>query len=266
MKHLLDKRNKENNNPPKISKMKLLHHYIPIQAFLIALAVFTSSSVVQSQQTKIQQSGADSLGKLSFADSSTIIEEKLVELALNGPFYKGAEHQNKINEYQLKGAKNSWLNLLTISTNYNDQSFASDNQTAAYIYPKYFFGVTIPLGTLFSRTEIKAAREGIEISKNNQEQLARNIRAEVISKYRQYKNYFALISLQSQAVDDEETAFLQVKEKFRNGAITIELHNIAQKKYNDELTKKLNLQLQQDMIKIDIERLIGTSLENVLKQ
>ena len=78
MKHLLDKRNKENNNPPKISKMKLLHHYIPIQAFLIALAVFTSSSVVQSQQTKIQQSGADSLGKLSFADSSTIIEEKLV--------------------------------------------------------------------------------------------------------------------------------------------------------------------------------------------
>jgi len=122
------------------------------------------------------------------------------------------------------------------------------------------------LGTLFSRTEIKAAREGIEISKNNQEQLARNIRAEVISKYRQYKNYFALISLQSQAVDDEETAFLQVKEKFRNGAITIELHNIAQKKYNDELTKKLNLQLQQDMIKIDIERLIGTSLENVLKQ
>ena len=228
---------------------------------LIAFFIFSNSQNAYSQQI-----AEDSTKKLLFSDSSTLIEEKLVELALKGPFYKGAEHQNKINEYQLKGAKNSWLNLLTISTNYNDQTFANVNQTAAYIYPKYFFGVTIPLGTLFSRTEIKAAREGIEISKNNQEQLARNIRADVISKYRQYKNYFALISLQSQAVDDEETAFFQIKEKFRNGAINIDIHNIAQKKYNDELKVKLNLQLQQDLLKIDIERLIGMSLENVLKQ
>lgn len=202
----------------------------------------------------------------SSTDSTSIIEEKLIALALEGPAYKGADHQNKINEYQLKSAKNSWLNLLTISTNYNDQSFKGENLgNTSYVYPKYFFGVTVPLGTLFSRTGVKAAKEQVEISKNNQDQLARNIRADIISKYRQYKNYSMLIVLQSQAVDDEETAFLQAKEKFRNGDITIEAHNAAQKLYNDELVKKIGLQLQQDLLKIEIERIIGTTLENALK-
>lgn len=202
----------------------------------------------------------------SSKDSTSIIEEKLVALALEGPAYKGADHQNKINEYQLKSAKNSWLNLLTVSTNYNDQSFKGENiGNTSYVYPKYFFGVTIPLGTLFSRTGVKSAKEQVEISKDNQEQLARNIRADIISKYRQYKNYSILIALQSQAVDDEETAFLQAKEKFRNGDIAIEAHNAAQKLYNDELVKKIGLQLQQDLLKIEIERIIGTTLENALK-
>lgn len=200
------------------------------------------------------------------ADSASSIEEKLVALALDGPVYRGTDHQNKINEYQLKSAKNSWLNLLTVSTNYNDQSFKTENQSnASYVYPKYFFGVTIPLGTLFSRTGVKSAKEQVEISKDNQEQLARNIRADIVSKYRQYKNYSTLIALQSQAVDDEETAFLQAKEKFRNGIITIEVHNAAQKLYNDELAKKIGLQLQQDLLKVEIERIIGTTLENALK-
>lgn len=201
------------------------------------------------------------------ADSASVIEEKLVALALDGPTYRGTDHQNKINEYQLKSAKNSWLNLLTVSTNYNDQSFKGENLgNTSYVYPKYFFGVTIPLGTLFSRTGVKSAKEQVEISKDNQEQLARNIRADIISKYRQYKNYSTLIALQSQAVDDEETAFLLAKEKFRNGDITIEVHNAAQKLYNDELAKKIGLQLQQDLLKIEIERIIGTTLENALKQ
>lgn len=194
-------------------------------------------------------------------DSIRVLEERLVALALDGPMYKGAEHQNRINELQLKAAKNQWLNLLTVSTNYNDQTFADNSGTTSYVYPKYFFGLTIPLGTLFSRTGVRSAQEGVEISKANQQQLARNIRAEVITKFRQYRNYFAMIELQNQTVDDEETAYLQAKEKFRNGTITIEAHNTAQKSYNDELSKKFQLQLQQDLVKVELERLIGTTLE-----
>jgi outer membrane protein TolC len=197
-------------------------------------------------------------------DTSTVIEEKLVALALNGPLFQGSIHQNKINEYQLEGAKKAWLNLLTLSTQYNDLSFSKNNFTNI-AYPKYFFGFTIPLGTLLSKTELRAAREGVEISKNNQEQLRREIRSNVVSQYKQYKAYGQLITIQSELMNDVQAAVLQSEENFRKGTVTVEQYNAAQRVNNDEKAKLINLQLQQDLIKVEIEKMIGTKLETVLK-
>jgi len=131
--------------------------------------VFMAVMLFASFTGKTQATRKDSV----LRDTSTLIEEKLVALALEGPLFKSSESQNKINEYQLKAAKNAWLNLLTISVNYNDQTFAKTT-TAAYVYPKYFFGFTLPLGTMFSSIPVKSAKEQIKINANNQEQLARS--------------------------------------------------------------------------------------------
>src|SRR5256885_3794884 len=128
--------------------------------------------------------------------ADSIVEQKLVELAKQAPSVDAAMHQNKIDEYQLKAAKNSWLNLLSISGNYNDQSFAKTTSTTGYVYPKYFFGVNIPLGTLLSRTSVKAAKEQIEISKDREIELSRHIQADVLSKYKRYKYLNQLIANQ----------------------------------------------------------------------
>lgn len=193
-------------------------------------------------------------------------EVKLVRLALDGPLYHAALSQNKVNELQLKGAKNQILNLLTLSLNYNDQTFAkpAGPNTATYVYPKYFFGFVIPLGSVFSRTQVKAAREQINISRENQKELARTIRSEVLSRYRQYKIKSQLVSLQTQVVDDEQTAFIQIQKKFSDGTATLEIHNTAQKRYNDEVTKKLQLQMELDNLRLELEKFIGTNLENVI--
>lgn len=206
--------------------------------------------------------------KINGVDTTGLtIEEKLVALALTGPALKALGNQSKINEYQLKAAKNTWVNLLTLSANFNDQNVFTQNQpTANVIFPRYFFGVNIPLGTILSRTPVKSAREQIEISKNNKAQLERNTKADILSKYRQYLNIGDLITIQIQTLDDEETAYLQTKEKFRNGLIPIEVHNAAQKNYNNELTRKITLQMDQDLLKIEIERIIGTSLDNVINK
>jgi outer membrane protein TolC len=198
--------------------------------------------------------------------SSDSIEEKLVRLALEGPQLKAANGQNKINEYILRGAKNSWMNLLTLSLNYNDQTFAKPagtTGTATYIYPKYFFGLNIPLGTVFSRTQVRAAQEQVKIGTENQQQLARNVRADVLEKYRLYKTKKELLKLQIQVVDDEQASFLQIEKAYRDGSVPLEAHNAAQKKYNDELVKKLTLQLELDSAKFELEKLIGTNLESV---
>src|SRR5882757_4406341 len=79
--------------------------------------------------------------------SDTANENRLVALVLKGPEYDASIHQGRITELELKRAKMTWLNLLTISTNYNDQSFAKPaanaNGQPTYVYPKYFFGITI---------------------------------------------------------------------------------------------------------------------------
>src|SRR5271167_1067860 len=80
--------------------------------------------------------------------SDTANEKRLVELALQGPEYDVTVHQNVIDELTLKKTKTTWLDLLSISTNYNDQTFAKPstaNGQTAYVYPKFFFGITIPL-------------------------------------------------------------------------------------------------------------------------
>jgi outer membrane protein TolC len=233
---------------------------------MIAFAVCIAFCINLSAQNKlVTQTVKNPL--LNGVDTTGLtIEEKLVALSLNGPAAKSLVNQSKINEYQLRAAKNNWVNLLTISANFNEQNLLSQNQAATVVFPRYFFGVNIPLGTLLSKTTVKAAKEQIAISKNNQQQFERDVRADVLSKYREYQNTLELIVIQSQTLDDEETAYFQAKEKFRNGIITIEEYNIAQKKYNIELTAKFNLQMQRDLQELEVERIIGTTLENVLNK
>jgi outer membrane protein TolC len=196
---------------------------------------------------------------------SISIEEKLVKLALNGPVYKSSFSQNKINEYRLRAEKNTWINLFTINTNYNNQTFNQNNQNGAFLFPGASFGLSIPLGTILSsKSRVNSAKQQVAISGYTQEQLARDIKANILGKYKQYLNLSQLISIQTQTVDDEEVAYLQAKEQFRNGLIKIDEYSTAQKLYNIELSKKLNFQLEQELLKLEIERTIGTTIESVI--
>ena len=204
----------------------------------------------------------------SNSDEDTAIENRLVQLALAQPLFKQTESQNKILDYQLRKQRNSWLNLLSLSTSYNDQSFAKPTNVGntAYVYPKYFFGLTIPIGLIVSNgTDIKITKESKLIAEEQKAEQAKTIRASVLSNYKQYKAGEKLLAIQNQVVDDEQANFLQVEEKFKDGTTTLDLYNDASKKYNDEQVKVINLQLQQDLIKLELERLIGMRLEDALK-
>lgn len=198
----------------------------------------------------------------------SIVENRLVALALQGPEYDASIHQGKINELDLRKTKNTWLNLLTISTNYNDQSFAKPSNTqggATYVYPKYFFGVTIPLGIIFSQgTSVKAARETIAYGKDQQELLARRIKADVLGKYKQYKNYEDQINLHNLLINHVKATAAQADDAFNKGTMSVEAYIASQRATNDELTRNMTLKLQQDLMKIEIERIIGVSLDSVI--
>ena len=218
------------------------------------------------QNAAANHSTAQNLMTANVAD--TVMENRLVQLALAQPNYEQTIYQQKIFEYQLKKQRNSWMNLLTLSTTYNDQSFAkpTNNGTTAYVYPKYFIGVNIPLGLIVSNgTDVKITKESELIAKSQQQELAKQIKASVLSNYKQFKANEKLLAIQNQVVDDEQANFLQVEQNFKNGTATLDAYNEASKKYNDQQVTVINLQLQQDLIRVELERLIGRKLEDVFK-
>lgn len=237
-------------------------------AFLLFIFLSGSSDSVSAQHVPGGRHKNDSVPLFRRTPpNDSMIETRLVTLALEGPRYEASGHLVNVQKSNLSKAKRSWLNLLSISANYNDQTFAKQSAaTGAYVYPKYFFGLTIPIGLFFSMgPDIRGARENVEISRNNREQLARTIRTEVLGKYKQYKNFGDLILLQNTIVVDQQAALTQVEKKFRDGSTSIDQYNLANKGYSDERVKMLNLQLSQDLIRLDIEQMIGVSLDAVTR-
>lgn len=197
----------------------------------------------------------------------SITENRLVELALKQPKFSEADAQRNIIDLQMEKQRKAWLNLLSLSMNYNDQTFASKSNTqTAYVYPKYFFGVTVPLGLIFNNsTDVKMTKQSATIAKDQELELQQSIRANVLTDYAQYRAYEKLLAIQNQENDDAQAYFLQVQQKFSDGTATLEAYNEASAKYNDQVVKTVNLKLQQDLIKLDIEKLIGRKLEDIFK-
>ncbi|HEY4207727.1 MAG TPA: TolC family protein [Puia sp.] len=230
------------------------------------LAVLMNVSAQQPASQPPKQPAPSVQGDLS----DTVIENRLVQLVYQGPEYDASVHQGRIAELELKRAKSTWLNLLTISTNYNDQSFAkptSTNGQAAYVYPKYYFGITIPLGIFFSQgNQVKTARESIANSKDQQDILARTLKQQVLSKYKHYKVYAAQIEMENELSNDVIVSANQAEQSFRQGKVTVDQYILAQRAKNEEMVKIMNLQLEQDLVRLDIERMIGVSLDSVLRK
>jgi outer membrane protein TolC len=236
---------------------------IMVRLFFVStlLVLFFATEVNAQNQPPRRETTRTSLDDTT---GESAIEERLVQLALQGPEFQTTVHQGKVTELQLKAARNSWLNLLTISANYNELSFSQQSQTI--LFPRYFFGLNIPLGLIFSRTEVKSAKESVAISKLTQEDKRRTIRSNVLGKYKQYKTISKIISLENESLLDVEAAVMRSEESFRKGNITIEAYNTSQRTRNDALTRIVNLRLQQDILELDLERMIGVPLESVVRR
>lgn len=236
---------------------------------IVALPLlFAAVTTVNAQLYRSKTDPAAAPGKTESAQrtivSDSIIEQRLVDLAVNGPLGDISGHQVAVANYKVKSARKSWFNLLTLSFNVNDQTYAAQPTGGGYTYPKYFFGLVLPIGTIVSKgAEIKAAKEEVKIAEDLRINQQRQIRADILSKYRTFKNQRAHVVLQSQVVDDIHAAYLQAEKKFNDGSITIETYSDASRNYSSEMTKLLNLQLQQDLAQIEIERIIGVPLETV---
>ena len=240
---------------------------------LMTLALLIVSTARAQDQTQTQPKQAPYAPPVSkrpirsLPIKDTGVEEKLVTLALQNVAYDAVTRQITIAQLNVKKEKNSWFDLLVLTAQFNDQSFkhASTVGNVAYVYPKYFYGFTLPIGTILSKGgQVRAAREQVKMAEDAQIEAALKIRTDVLTKYKSWRVANSLVLMERQVADDIHAAFLQTEKRFNDGSVTIEVYSESSRNYSMEMTKLLNAQLDADVKKLQIEEVIGVRLESVI--
>jgi len=192
------------------------------------------------------------------------IKSKLVKLALKNAQIYAADANVSIAEIARQKANSSLLSSVNIGANVNE--FVISGSPAANFFPKYNFGLSLPLDAFAkNKAEKKTADQMIIFNKSQKEQLENNIKARVLVQYELYKEKKELVELQKIAMEDDVAAYERAQNDFKNDDITIEELNkiykasVAEKALLTTKEKDLNIAI------IQIEELIGMSLEKALQ-
>lgn len=199
------------------------------------------------------------------------ISEKLVTLALQNPELEIADHQINIAKYNVVEAKAWWADRLSVSFNANEftiKRLENKQQPNGQFYPYYPFynvGLQLTLGDFFSKpATTRAAKEQVAIAEAKRTSTYRSIRAAVLTAYENYLANQELLTIQSQVTESLYNDYLQAKEKFRNGSISVDDYNKAIQAYHDQLAGRINAEHNFNLTKIQLEALIGVPIETVL--
>lgn len=195
-------------------------------------------------------------------------EERLVQLAWqNNPASHIAQKDVAAHDHEVKAVGAQWLRHIGVTANINEYSlenFDNPDFEGLNFYPGYNVFVTLPLSTFFERPHTRrAAVERYEASQDRVNQLKLNLRAEVLKQYNEFKKDETIWGIRRDALADEESNYLLVEEKFKNGTATVEEYLLAQKSRNDHRIQVVEAETEYLKTKLDLEALIGVKLEEV---
>lgn len=201
------------------------------------------------------------------SSNDSAIRESLVSLALQNCDKKISDLQVNIAKDHIGAAKAGWLNTMFVSSYWNEFSInPTPKDQYNFYYPKYNMGISIPLGLFITVPKnVKMARSQYRIAEEQQKLKVLSIKNQVLTKYEDFVMFKQQLTIQSVITDNEYNALLQAEKKFRSGEIDVNAYNLEIKNYNVELSKKITIRHNLAIAKLDLEELIGTSLENVIR-
>lgn len=201
----------------------------------------------------------------------TIIE-RLVAMAYENHRLKSVENTAISAEYDWKRSKTAILNNITIAGNVNEVSLKqssaqTDPLKQSTQYPRYNVGVVLPLGIFINNGKTTKANYYRYESMVNQVNMEKqNIRREIQVAYDNYILNKQLLILQDEALSDAELLRKSQEERFQNEEISLEAYLAANRAFNNERVKRLNLQHEITLMAAELEQLIGMKIEDALSQ
>lgn len=192
-------------------------------------------------------------------NSQNFRDELVSEAIKNASEIKVATRETQIEKYRVGISKSKWLDYFSFSGNLNEFTLNPGKYAnQALFFPRYNFGVNIPLGSLFSNAyNTKIANHQYLIAKENEKSTALALRVQVLSKFEEYIQSREALTLQSQVYNDQETVHVLNESKFKSNTISLEEYNESSMKLFDLKSKALDLQRQYAITKYELEALIG---------
>jgi outer membrane protein TolC len=195
---------------------------------------------------------------------ATDFREKLVQLALQNPDYEIADRQVIIAGNDLKLAKVKFMSNLSGQVNYNEFTIKKQDLPTNF-FPRYNVQLNVPFDVFFTRgKEISNARQNLGIAEAMKNQRFREVKVAVLSTYEDYLMHKQKLEFQNQVIQDFNSAYRVAENDFSTGTISQEEYNLAYKKWTDELSKKAELQRNFNITKIQLEMMIGMTLEEAI--
>lgn len=231
--------------------------------FLLLVVVFANQTVAFAQP-----GGKTGSTYLSARDTSVILDirEKLVQLALQNPGFEIADRKITVAEFQLKKAKGDWLAAINANINLNEITInpSANNQL---FFPLWNVGVSVPLN-YFSQNRYlnKIAKENVYIANAEKNEKYRMIRTKILTRYEDYLMYKEMLELQNRATQDAYLTYRQKETDFKDDTITFDEYNKAFAVYKEQQDKRLKSQRDFNVSKLDIEEMIGISMDELLQQ
>ncbi|HEX5668689.1 MAG TPA: TolC family protein [Chitinophagaceae bacterium] len=227
---------------------------------LILVLTFTCGLVAAQAQITESYATRKKLDSMIYSD----VREKLVDLAFQHPEVVINEAQMTIAENNLNKAKWGWSNMFFAQFNLNE--FTINGSPSAAFWPKYNFGINMPFDIVTrTKAEIKNARENMDITTAMREDTYRKLRAEVLSRFEDYLFHRELYETSSVVVDEAYSAFLSMQEKYKIGDVNDIDYSITFRQFNDAKMRQRENERDMNVSKLEVERLIGVKLEEVLK-
>ncbi len=223
-------------------------------SLIMIMVIVASTTVLKAQQAILP-------------DISYLYVEKLIAAAKeNYPRVKTLNSRIEAAKSDLNIAKTSWLDPFSFQfvTRSNEANTNSINVTTADVLNGYQFGISLNPGTLLSKpSNIKKAREQVNIAKYEKDEYALNLELEVKKRYFLFLQYERALGLANKALLDAETNYNSIKLSFQKAELTLLEFNNASIIFNQASQTKLQTDVGFLTAKASLEELTVKKLEEI---
>ncbi len=195
---------------------------------------------------------------------------------LNNPANDNFFQEEIIAKEQVKIAKRGWWKNIGITFNLNEANLKSKNKVGDngvkqpgsdnVFFPKYNFGASFDLGSIFDTpNKKKMAERKVIMAESTTQQAKKDIRGKVIQMYQEYLTAIEILKLRYKSEGDMRANLILVKKLFSKGDKRVGLKdmNDASLALNNAQESRIKANKMMTIAKMKLEDFIGVKLEAV---